>query len=1150
MNVRTTTCLALVLQGCTWAFDYPTSESEASAPLCSDVVDNDYDGVTDCDDPDCDGHCAEEDAVRCTDGRDNDGDGLVDAADPRCWPDLEREVTRCASSASAVFEERFDGTLSGARWTTFGAVAGKPLVESQRPVGRDVRFDRVLGAPSVAVPVTGGMVSTNVFDRSWEDLELSFSARLDEGGFLQVALVPASLASGGTPIQGIEDVSLVLTFDGRVDRTIALTTQSGGAQAPWESGAWRSVRLAVARDQVRVEVDGVAVLEAPLQKTFPARVLINTEARFSQSGLGAAQIDDLELVVPGSEPCGVASPQIPLGSDCRSDPAKLELDVGHTVAVATRPGTGHCALVTASKDGEPAGVQSWISEDGDRWDLGAELAMSWGGTLTGAGVAWDERTGRYRGVVGVREGHGVRLMGMASTDCATWDAPSELARLPADAEAPSYLIPGTAAAYEVYVTRPSSESRALWRLRSSDASTFAMDDAPVVVFEPTHYVNAPVALSGMGPGDVLAVHRVGTSAGVRGLGMLVATRDDLTDWRAVAPWPLLEPNAGQGGFDEDALMSGAIADRGDGAVLLYAGRGQPRADGSDTTHLTVGTARVTASAVAEQTVPPTSDVCGDGVCAEDETCERCSIDCDVCDGQLEFAESFSTLDGWDLVAPDTDEGTVPGYGVAERLRLDPFEPGWLTHALPDAIGDFELSFDVHVVPPSPETSPRCLAYLGVGQEPSLQGMDPRGVFLRLDQSLPCSGGAPSFSPLVRTGEAKRTSSLTIDGSTCRGAVIGVGDAWHHVAIERQHGFVSVRVWGPEGCELASDEARVRYLGALEGLDSLLIGYGPRFGEDGWSTECEDATGAISVDNLVLRELPCPEGTRTCEGPSGTTSCVDLSRNPEHCGACFNAVGPAEICEGGAPTCAGATCENPITGVQECADLSESVDHCGACGVVLTEHEVCRDGLRRAKMKLVPPGYWIDVTEVTRAQYGAWLDTNPVLAGRHPGCEGWKVTFEPACGWPPGDRGNYPVRCVDWCDAYAYCQDVGKHLCGRIGGGPLQSGAEEDNAAYDQWYRVCTGGGLYDFAYGNVEDPEACPVGPVAEAATHPKCQSIVSEFAGVYDQCGSAREWSWTCQGETKDHRCRHRGGSDCESDAWFPRSHAIDQSGFRCCAL
>ncbi|MBU1534454.1 lamin tail domain-containing protein, partial [Myxococcota bacterium] len=54
---------------------------------CTDGIDNDADGFIDCADTDCDtiGYCgAENDVANCSDGDDNDGDGLVDCADADC----------------------------------------------------------------------------------------------------------------------------------------------------------------------------------------------------------------------------------------------------------------------------------------------------------------------------------------------------------------------------------------------------------------------------------------------------------------------------------------------------------------------------------------------------------------------------------------------------------------------------------------------------------------------------------------------------------------------------------------------------------------------------------------------------------------------------------------------------------------------------------------------------------------------------------------------------------------------------------------------------------------------------------------------------------------------------------------------------------
>lgn len=53
---------------------------ERGRPLCFDGVDNDGDGLTDCDDPYCDKVCVE----ICTDYVDNDGDGYNGCDDPKC----------------------------------------------------------------------------------------------------------------------------------------------------------------------------------------------------------------------------------------------------------------------------------------------------------------------------------------------------------------------------------------------------------------------------------------------------------------------------------------------------------------------------------------------------------------------------------------------------------------------------------------------------------------------------------------------------------------------------------------------------------------------------------------------------------------------------------------------------------------------------------------------------------------------------------------------------------------------------------------------------------------------------------------------------------------------------------------------------------
>ncbi len=86
--------LSLAATQCSGTSKGPTEEctGDTCAQLCGDGVDNDADGVVDCDDPDCSDVCVgtlygvpmEE---NCSDGEDDDGDSDVDCADSDCAAD-------------------------------------------------------------------------------------------------------------------------------------------------------------------------------------------------------------------------------------------------------------------------------------------------------------------------------------------------------------------------------------------------------------------------------------------------------------------------------------------------------------------------------------------------------------------------------------------------------------------------------------------------------------------------------------------------------------------------------------------------------------------------------------------------------------------------------------------------------------------------------------------------------------------------------------------------------------------------------------------------------------------------------------------------------------------------------------------------------
>jgi hypothetical protein len=68
---------------------------------------------------------------------------------------------------------------------------------------------------------------------------------------------------------------------------------------------------------------------------------------------------------------------------------------------------------------------------------------------------------------------------------------------------------------------------------------------------------------------------------------------------------------------------------------------------------------------------------------------------------------------------------------------------------------------------------------------------------------------------------------------------------------------------------------------------------------------------------------CPLGKENCGG-----ECADLSSNPSHCGECFKACRPGEVCGGG--QCLDECPEGLKDCDSACVDTQWSPDHCGVC----------------------------------------------------------------------------------------------------------------------------------------------------------------------------------------------------------------------------
>ena len=205
------------------------------------------------------------------------------------------------------------------------------------------------------------------------------------------------------------------------------------------------------------------------------------------------------------------------------------------------------------------------------------------------------------------------------------------------------------------------------------------------------------------------------------------------------------------------------------------------------------------------------------------------------------------------------------------------------------------------------------------------------------------------------------------------------------------------------------------------------------------------------------------------------------------------------------------------------------------------------------MKLLPEGFCIDRTEVTRVAYQTWLDTLPSTSGQPSEC-GTNNNFVPntaaleyAC---QADCEKYPVVGVDWCDALAYCKAGGKRLCGAVGGGAVPFTGYP--TAEGELYMACTSGEQHEYPYGDVRQPERCKQEP-APVGSHLGCQSPDPAYAGVVDLIGSVYEWQDAC-GEKSGVVICMLGGTDasphpCGSHWGDSRMATGDLTGIRCCA-
>ncbi len=561
------TSLATLLAACSAWNVYPSFDLERGA-LCQNDVDDDLDGLFDCDDEDCASPaCAERTDAQCTNGWDDDDDGRVDLEDLGCLQLARVAVERCVPVGPAEFAPSFgtpDAPAADSGWELIEGDGPELIVDPEdgsRLVARATdETSTVLNSAVLAGRLVGLEVTFDMIAPAGRSTAFGLAVDGDSASFLPDGFQILVDAAGAVSLAGSNQPRFFFPApaargERRVSGTLGIVEHivDGVAQPP------RMTALLV--------VDGRAVsFDAPRANPFPGR---------PPGAIPATMVDGTPLRVmfvtegPGAVLLS-ASARLEAFSACVEDGSAGDSPIVPAAAIGVARSPGQLCVITG--EGNPftfssRAVARRSSDAGVHWDaptvaldegdLGsgtrgprgvADVALTWTGTGY-AGIATITLSSDSLPIVETRL--------LRSRDCIGWEI-SDSGLDP--------MLPGSLSArsvsYEVveidgrdeheitFVSTLGGELGTVLRATSLDGSpgSFAFVDEVTTLPRPArwnrHLFNG------------LRIHRVGAERlllyaspdGFRGY-----LEEGLGHWTEI-PTPFLLPSGAPGSLDETTLV--------------------------------------------------------------------------------------------------------------------------------------------------------------------------------------------------------------------------------------------------------------------------------------------------------------------------------------------------------------------------------------------------------------------------------------------------------------------------------------------------------------------------------------------------------------------------------------------------------------------